>query len=140
MAKKTKSSICFIYVTCPNAETAERLAQHAVQEKLAACANILPQMLSIYHWQGRIESAQETVLILKSEKRLYKKVERRLLELHPYDCPCIVHWPIEQGSAAYLDWIKNELKAIPQAQSTSAQLRSVQHRSSRHPRKKLRSK
>ena len=135
MAKKTKSSICFIYVTCPNPETAERLAQHAVQEKLAACANILPQMQSIYHWQGRIESAQETVLILKSQARLYKKVERRLLELHPYDCPCIVQWPIEQGSSAYMDWIKSELKATPQAQS-----RSAQHRSSHHPRKKLRSK
>jgi periplasmic divalent cation tolerance protein len=92
-------------------------------------------MQSIYHWHGRIESAQETVLILKSKTELYKKVERRLLELHPYDCPCIVQWPIQQGFGGYVDWINKELKATPQAQP-----RSVQQSSSRHPRKKLRSK
>jgi periplasmic divalent cation tolerance protein len=130
MAKKTNRSICFIYVTCPNSETAERLAQHAVQEKLAACANILPQMQSIYHWQGRIDSAQETVLILKTQISLYKKVESRILELHPYDCPCIVQWPITDGASAYLNWIRAETGAKPRART----------KSSDHPRKKLRSK
>jgi uncharacterized protein involved in tolerance to divalent cations len=63
---------------------------------------------SIYRWQGKIETATEVVLIAKSRAALFEEIEKRITELHPYDCPCLVAWPIEAGHQPYLDWLGQE--------------------------------
>ena len=94
-----------IYVTCVNEAEAQEIAATVVQEKLAACANILPGMKSIYWWDGAVQSASESVLILKTAARLSAKLTGRVCELHSYECPCVVVLPIESGNPDYLSWI-----------------------------------
>ncbi|GDY14903.1 divalent-cation tolerance protein CutA [Planctomycetota bacterium] len=97
-----------VYVTCPDEQVAAMLGRIAVDERLAACANLLPGMRSIYRWQGRIDSAEETVLILKSTRIRWADLEARLRALHPYTAPCIVVLPIAAGSAPFLAWLATE--------------------------------
>ncbi|WP_150047569.1 MULTISPECIES: divalent-cation tolerance protein CutA [Methylomonas] len=94
-----------IYCTCPNMETAERIAGHLVAGKLAACVNILPGVRSIYQWQGAIESAEEHLLLIKSPSARYAAVEAAIKGLHPYQIPEIVAVAIQRGSEDYLKWI-----------------------------------
>lgn len=94
-----------IFCTCPDAEIAERIAQHLVSEHLAACVNILPGVRSVYLWQGQVESAQEQLLMIKSAKPVYPAIESAIKALHPYEVPEIISLPIEQGSDDYLQWI-----------------------------------
>lgn len=99
-----------IYVTTASALEARKIARRVVAEKLAACANILPGMASVYRWKGKMEDGRECVLILKTRKTLYRKLERRVKELHGYDVPCIVALPVVAGYAPYLDWIDKETR------------------------------
>jgi periplasmic divalent cation tolerance protein len=99
------TSAIFIYVTTENLEQARRIGELLVNERLIACANILPQMHSIYRWQGQVQKADECVLILKTAATNWTRVEQRVCELHSYECPCILALPIELGSAEYLKWI-----------------------------------
>lgn len=98
----------FVYVTAGSDEEAEKLGRGAVQDRLAACVNILPGMRSIYRWQGAIETAMETVLIFKTQRNLLDRLTRFIRERHSYECPCVVALPIEGGNPAYLDWIKEQ--------------------------------
>ena len=98
----------FIYVTTPDAATAERIGRTLVEERLAACANILPAMRSIYRWKGAVEQADEAVLILKTAADRVSALTERVAALHPYETPCIVALPIAAGNPAYLDWITAE--------------------------------
>lgn len=91
-------------------EEAVRLGQTLVEEKLAACATILPGAQSIYRWQGQIESAQETILLLKTGPDQIGALEARLHELHGYQTPEFIVLPIEAGSKAYLDWLHASVK------------------------------
>ena len=100
------SDIVFIYTSAPDVETAKIIARAAVEERLAACANILPHMESIYRWKGKIEEAREVVLILKTRAVLFDKLEARIKALHPYECPCIISLPLACGSSDYLAWIR----------------------------------
>jgi periplasmic divalent cation tolerance protein len=100
-----------IYITASSRDEAENIGHHLVKEKLAACVNILPGMQSIYRWEGRIETADETVLIAKTRSELFERLEKRTKELHSYECPCIVAWPITAGHRPYLDWIEKETEA-----------------------------
>jgi len=97
-----------VFVTCPDSGTAESIARAVVAEGLAACANLLPGMRSIYRWQGAVEEATEVVLLLKSRRDLFDRLERRIRDLHPYDVPCIVAWPIIAGHKPYLEWLTAE--------------------------------
>jgi periplasmic divalent cation tolerance protein len=103
-------SAIFIYVTAPSKAEAKKLADAVVTDRLAACANIIPGMHSVYHWEGKIEEAEETVVIFKTRETLFQAVEARVKELHSYSAPCIVALPIESGSKPYLDWIMAETK------------------------------
>lgn len=98
----------FIYVTAPSEDVARLIADRLVSEKLAACANILPGMTSVYRWQGEIEQSKETVLILKTRADLFASVEQRIKKLHPYDAPCIVALPIEMAHVPFLKWLEHE--------------------------------
>ncbi len=103
-----KTPACqLVLTTCPNRRAANRVARALVGERLAACVNILPMAQSIYRWRGRIESAREFLLIIKSLKRVYPKLETRLRALHPYELPEIVAVPIRSGFRSYLAWIAN---------------------------------
>ncbi len=94
-----------IYCTCPDLETAERIAKQLVRRQLAACVNILPGLSSIYLWQGEIETAQEHLLLIKSPQEHYLAIEAAIKTLHPYQLPEIIAVAIERGSSEYLKWI-----------------------------------
>lgn len=100
----------FIYVTTSSIAEARKIAQAVVADRLAACANIIPGMMSIYHWKGKIEEGNETVLILKTRAGLFSAVEERVKSLHGNEIPCIVALPVEAGHAPWLDWILAEIK------------------------------
>ena len=102
------SEFLCLYITAPSSEVAARIGRTLVEERLAACVNIIPGMQSIYRWQDKIEAASEVVMIVKSRAALFDEIEKRIRELHPYDCPCIVAWPIEAGHQPYLGWLAQE--------------------------------
>ncbi len=97
-----------VYVTAPDRDTAVMLAKTLVRERLAACANILDAIHSVYWWQGTMEEAGESALILKTVQERYASLEKRILELHPYDTPCVAAWSLERGSPDFLAWIGKE--------------------------------
>lgn len=96
-----------VLTTCPDAEVAERIARTLVTERLAACVNILPVAKSIYLWKGQVESAAEQLLVIKSLARTYRAIQKRVLELHPYELPEVIAVPIADGLSDYLAWIRN---------------------------------
>ena len=98
-----------VYITCESTTEAERIADTLLEKQLIACANILPGMKSRYRWKGKVESSSEAVLVLKSLKKHYQPIEEIVLELHSYDCPCLLALPVELGSKSYLDWIAGEV-------------------------------
>jgi len=91
--------------TCPDRASAEQIACTLVEEGLAACVNILDGISSIYRWQGKLETAQESLLLIKTTRETGKLLEKRLVSLHPYELPEIISVPIQAGFAPYLDWI-----------------------------------
>jgi len=97
-----------LYITAPSCDVAETIGRRLVEDRLAACVNIIGGMRSIYRWEDKVEAASEVVLIAKSHAARFKQLEERVKELHPYDCPCIVAWPIEAGYQPYLDWLAQE--------------------------------
>ena len=101
-------AVSFCYVTSGSREEALAIGRTVVEERLAACANVLDGVSSIYWWQGALEQASEAVLILKTRAELVERLTARIRELHSYDCPCVVALPIEGGNPAYLDWIAAE--------------------------------
>src|SRR3954454_2257540 len=90
------------FSTFPDAEAARRIARELVNEKLVACANILPQVESIYRWQGNVEQATEVLIVFKLTAARYLDFETRLKQMHPYDVPEIIAARIAAGSKAYL--------------------------------------
>ena len=100
-----------IYMTAPSREEAERIAEAAVTERLAACANILDGVTSLFHWEGKLCRETEAVLILKTTEEKTDALTVRIKELHSYECPCIVVLPIENGNPAFLEWVEGEICA-----------------------------
>lgn len=98
----------FVYMTAATREEAERIARTLVEERLAACVNILPGMVSVYRWQGAVERADEVVLIAKTRRSSFPALAERVRALHSYEVPCIVELPLGQGDMPYLDWIAAE--------------------------------
>lgn len=94
-----------VLCTCPDSESASRLAQGLVENRLAACVNQLSGLTSIYPWQGKIETASEVLLIIKTRADRLAELEAFIQAHHPYELPEIVAVSVEQGSKAYLDWI-----------------------------------
>jgi periplasmic divalent cation tolerance protein len=101
-------SAVFVYVTASDRAEALRIGRALVEERLAACANVLDGMTSVFHWNGAVQEAAEAVLILKSRGDLAGKLTARTRELHSYECPCVVVLPISEGNPAYLEWIERE--------------------------------
>jgi len=97
-----------VLTTLPNSDAAADLAKKVVGEKLAACANVMPAVRSIYRWQGALQDENEVLVLLKTRQARFDKLKARILELHPYDVPEVIAVPVEQGHGAYLDWIASE--------------------------------
>jgi len=97
-----------VYVTASSLVEAEGLARLAVEGRLAACANILPGMRSLYWWRGALEQADEVVLLLKTTEALVPALTQALTAAHSYDCPCVVALPIVAGNPDFLQWIADE--------------------------------
>ena len=94
-----------VFLTAANGEEATRLAEMLVGAHLAACVQILPEMESVYRWQGKIERSSEVLLIAKTTRGKFDDLEREVRALHSYDTPEIVAVPIVAGSAPYLEWL-----------------------------------
>ena len=95
--------ICFN--TCPDPATAERLAAVLVAERLAACVNVLPGVRSTYRWQGRLQQADEVLLVIKTTPGRYPALQARLPQLHPYELPELLAVEAADGLPAYLRWV-----------------------------------
>jgi periplasmic divalent cation tolerance protein len=101
----------FVYMTAGSPEEARRIGRTLVEERLAACVNILDGMQSFYWWQGAVQEAPETVLIAKTRAELLERLTERVKALHGYRCPCVVALPIEGGNPAFLQWLADETEA-----------------------------
>jgi periplasmic divalent cation tolerance protein len=106
-------SVMFVYVTAADGEEAKRIGRQVVEERLAACANILPGATSIFCWQGKLEEASETVLILKTTERMLEPLIGRVKSLHSYDCPCIEALPVVEGNRDFLEWVVRQTGGDP---------------------------
>ncbi|MFH0986365.1 MAG: divalent-cation tolerance protein CutA [Candidatus Omnitrophota bacterium] len=100
---------CCVLSTVPGIQKARTLAGLLVSKRLAACVQIFPGMEAHYRWRGKKETSKEVLLLIKTRYSHYKKLEKVLLENHPYEVPEIVCLPITQGSRSYLDWISTEV-------------------------------
>ena len=95
--------------TVPDETTAGQIANALVSEKLAACVNIIPSVVSVYRWKDAVEHGQELLLLIKTSASVLPLLETRILELHPYELPEIIAVPIHSGQTDYIQWIKNNL-------------------------------
>lgn len=96
--------------TAGSEEEARKLARHLVERKLAACVNIVPQIESIYRWQGKVESSQEWLLLIKTSAEKFASVCDAIRELHSYELPECIALMIEDGSPDYLQWLADSVK------------------------------
>ncbi len=105
MITKPQIVLCSV----PDMAVAESIAETLVTEKLAACVNIIPELTSIYRWDGKLRKDKELLLIIKTDQIVYDQLEKRLQALHPYELPEIVVVPIHDGQTDYLDWITQQV-------------------------------
>jgi len=99
-----------VLVTAPTPERAAEIARALVEERLAACGNVVPGLRSIYRWEGEVQHDEEALLLLKTTRARFDALRDRVLALHPYDVPEVIALPVEAGSAAYLAWIASETR------------------------------
>ena len=102
-------NILSIYAVFANSEEADRIGRTIIEERLAACINILPPMRSIYRWKGEIQTADEVAAIFKTHHWRSDALMERVGELHSYEVPCIVAWPIEKIVGSYADWVEDSV-------------------------------
>jgi periplasmic divalent cation tolerance protein len=99
-------SVVSVYVVFANEEEAERIGRQVIEERLAACVNLLGPIRSIYRWQGAVEQADEAAAIFKTTQAQADLLITRVAGLHSYDVPCIAVWPIDKLLADYADWVE----------------------------------
>lgn len=99
-----------VFSTCPDQQSAVKIANTLVEKKLAACVNILPNVVSIYRWQQQIEQATEVMMMIKTTSQQLAELTSAIKQLHPYDVPEIITVNIQQGDNDYLNWISDSLK------------------------------
>lgn len=108
--RTSDSNPLLVLMTAANKEEATRLAEMLVGSHLAACVQILPEMESVYRWQGKIERTPEILLLAKTVSSKFLSLEREVRSLHSYETPEIVAVPISNASAPYLEWLSNSLE------------------------------
>jgi periplasmic divalent cation tolerance protein len=96
--------------TCPDSTVAETIASALVEESLAACVNIIPNLTSIYRWQGKTEKDNEVLMLIKTQTDLFSALSARIKEMHPYELPEVIAVSITNGLSDYLDWVRDNTK------------------------------
>ncbi len=100
--------IYLVYVTAGSEEEARGLARQVVEKRLAACANIYPQIISYYWWEGKLQEDKEVSLIFKTSSQKVEKLIEMIKEIHSYSCPCVLAWPVEKGYPPFMAWVEEE--------------------------------
>ena len=103
----------FVYTTWPDISSAKRVGGELVAASLAACVNITPGMISIYHWEGKQETGEEVVMIIKSRVGQVEAVIQHVEAQHPHETPAVMAWPATGGSTGYLEWITQMTSVKP---------------------------
>lgn len=103
------SEIRFVYVPCPSADVAQSLAKSALHARLAACANLFPTIRSLYWWDGELQEDAEAVLLLKTDEAHLDALRAHLLQIHPYEVPCVAVMAPESVNEPYAAWLRSEL-------------------------------
>ncbi|MGE3317568.1 MAG: divalent-cation tolerance protein CutA [Planctomycetaceae bacterium] len=111
----------FVYITASSREEALAIGRTLVEERLAACINVLDGMTSLYWWEGKIEQGNEAVLIAKTRDENVEPLTERVKSLHSYSVPCVIAWPIKHGNDPYIDWI--EENSLPPEDDPSSRRR-----------------
>ena len=106
-----------VYTTCGNITEAESIARNLIDNRLAACVNVVPGLLSYYRWQGKVENDTELLLMIKTAGNLIDEVRNALETLHSYDLPEMIVLPIIGGSPNYLEWLEQEVQPGPSAET-----------------------
>lgn len=104
------TQLCFALTTCPSGPEAEQLATTLLAERLIACANIIPGIVSLYHWKGTLERDEEKYLVLKTGEHLLAELEKRVMELHPYEVPFFAVVRPDAITEKYLTWLSGEIR------------------------------
>ena len=107
-SKASKTAVRILLVTAPSTEVGGRLARALVEERLAACVNLVPGVRSVYRWAGAVEEEDEVLLVVKTREDRVDALSRRVHELHPYELPEVIAIGILGGSERYLDWLREE--------------------------------
>jgi periplasmic divalent cation tolerance protein len=103
-------SATLVLTNMPDRDSALKLAQHLIAQRLAACVNVMAPCTSVYRWQGSIETAAEVPVFIKTRAELYPELERAIREQHPYEVPEIVAIPLGEGASDYLLWVESETR------------------------------
>ena len=109
MTMKHASDAVLVLVTAPNQKAARALAKAALNDRLVACANLIPRIESHYWWQGKLESSAEVMIVFKTTNTKLKALEKLIVAKHPYDTPEFLVLPISAGNKRYLDWVIESL-------------------------------
>lgn len=111
LSLKMKNIENFIIILCntPNIENAKQIANNLIKEKLVACVNIIPKVISIYHWENNIAEDEEATMLIKSHKSMIDDIEKNILELHPYQVPEIIALDISSSNENYYNWLMEVL-------------------------------
>jgi periplasmic divalent cation tolerance protein len=103
-------SVVSVYAVFADAEEAERIGRTVVEERLAACVNILGPIRSIYRWEGAVQTADEIAAIFKTEESQSDALIERVSALHSYEVPCVVSWPVDQVERKYAEWVEDSVR------------------------------
>ncbi|MBI4849819.1 MAG: divalent-cation tolerance protein CutA [Nitrospirae bacterium] len=106
MSKNIEAGEIVVLVTVPNEDMAATIAKALVEARLAACANLIKGIRSIYTWQGKVEDEQEVLMIIKTQMKLFDGLKAKVKEIHSYEVPEIIALPIAAGSEDYLNWLR----------------------------------
>lgn len=109
MTDAAPSPVFAVLSTAPSADVAERIGTVLVEERLAACANVVEGVTSIFRWEGAVEREPEVLMVLKTTQEAVEKLRLRLVELHPYEVPEVLALGVPDGHMPYLDWVRTEV-------------------------------
>jgi periplasmic divalent cation tolerance protein len=108
---KRRAAVSVVLVTAPSLQVARKLAKAALQQRLAACANLIPRLESHYWWQGRLNRDSEVLLIFKTTTSHLEALEKLIISKHPYDTPEFIALRLSTGNRRYLDWVANSIQS-----------------------------
>lgn len=106
------SSVLFVFVSCPDSNTAEQLAKSLVDERCATCVNLIPEVASIYRWQGEVQQETEVMMICKTTRQAFPKLEEFIKAEHPYELPEIAAVGVDQGLPEFLKWVADGIESV----------------------------